>query len=228
MPLPPPLTSIMSAMHRPVYNARLRALVRKITPHIRAGDKVLDVGCGNGTLGKAILDNPACPARVEIEGLERVPRGSEPITVHAYAGPTMPFEDNTYDTVIIADVLHHEPEPDTLLAECARVSRRLVIIKDHQIRGVIAQQRVAFMDWAANAPYGVPCLFRYNTPNGWTKTLNRHGLDPVERLDAMKLYPPVVNTIFGGQLQFMAITRVQDAPQGQLPDEPCVSAEAIS
>jgi SAM-dependent methyltransferase len=228
MPLPPPLTSIMSAMHRPIYNARLRKLVQTITPHIRAGDKVLDVGCGNGTLGKAILDNQACPAEVQIEGLERVPRGGEPITVHSYDGGTMPFPDNTYDTVIIADVLHHEPEPDALLAECARVAKRLVIIKDHQIRGVFAQQRVAFMDWAANAPYGVPCLFRYNTPNGWTQTLNRHGLDPVERLDAMKLYPPVVNMVFGGKLQFMAIASVSEAEQGRLPDEPCVNAEAIS
>lgn len=225
MALPTPLLTLMSAMHRPIYNARLAELVRTITPHIERGDRILDVGCGNGTLGRALLDHPACPAEVTVEGLERVVRGGEPITVHAYAGGRMPFPDDSYDIVIVADVLHHEPKPDDLLAECARISRRLVIIKDHQVQGVLAQQRIAFMDWAANAPYGVPCLFKYNTRNGWTEMLTRHGLEPVERRDSMRLYPPVVNTIFGGRLQFMGVARVAGAG-GRLPDEPCVRAEA--
>lgn len=43
-----PLAPIMTAMHKPVYRARLRALVDLITPHLREGDRVLDVGCGPG------------------------------------------------------------------------------------------------------------------------------------------------------------------------------------
>jgi len=229
MGLPKPIPSIMSAMHRPIYNARLKELVRTITPHIQAGDKILDVGCGNGTLGRALLDHPGCPAEVEVEGLERVVRGGEPITVHAYDGGKMPFPDQSYDMVIVADVLHHEPKPDDLLAECARVSRRLVIVKDHQVQGVFAQQRIAFMDWAANAPYGVPCLYQYNTPNGWTEALARHGLDPVERLDGMRLYPPVVNTIFGGKLQFLSVARVRagaDVGATLTPPDDTLDAEA--
>ncbi|MCL4221361.1 MAG: methyltransferase domain-containing protein [Phycisphaerales bacterium] len=215
MGLPTPFASMMSAMHRPVYESRLRELVRRIIPHLQAEDRVLDVGCGNGTLGKALMDSPGCPQGVRVEGLERVVRGREPIPVHAYDGKTMPFHAAAYDVVIVADVLHHEEQPDRLIAECARVSRRLVVIKDHQIKGLLAQQRVSFMDWAANAPYGVPCLYRYLTPQEWSATLARHDLRVVERLDRMNLYPPGVNAVFGGNLQFMAVARVPAA--GETP-----------
>ena len=118
---------------------------------------MLDVGCGFGALGRAILDSRACPPRVSVLGLERVKRGGgELIEVQAYDGVT--------------DVLHHEEEPDRLISECARVSRRLLIIKDHKLDGPLARWRVQFMDWAANVPYAVPCLYRYNTPDEWAAT----------------------------------------------------------
>ncbi|MCW5763792.1 MAG: methyltransferase domain-containing protein [Phycisphaeraceae bacterium] len=226
MGLPGPLGSLMSAMHRPVYESRLRHLVAAILPHLKQGDKVLDVGCGIGTLGHALMKAPGSPSGVKVEGLERVVRGGEPIPVHGYDGVTMPFADGTYDVVIVADVLHHEPEPDRLIAECVRVSRRLVIIKDHQIRGFCAQSRISFMDWAANAPYGVPCLFRYNTPEQWTQTLDKHGLVAHERWDGMRLYPPVVNFIFGRGLQFMTVSQVPQSGASAREHEVSVGVQA--
>ena len=203
-----PIQRLMAALHAPIYEARLAELVRRITPHLRAGDRVLDVGCGVGTLGKAILGAPGCPEGVRVEGLERVKRGGEPIEVHEYDGRTIPHPDGAYDAVILADVLHHEPDPDRLLDECARVSRRLLVIKDHQLQGPLARTRISVMDWAANAPYGVPCLYRYNTPAQWTASHRRLGARADEELRSMKLYPPGWNLVFGGRLQYMAVLRV--------------------
>ena len=62
--------AVMRRLHEPIYASRLRELVRRITPRLVEGDRVLDVGCGFGALGKAILDHPACPPGVEIRGLE--------------------------------------------------------------------------------------------------------------------------------------------------------------
>lgn len=201
------LTPVMRAMHKPIYESRMRELVRVIVPHLREGDRVLDVGCGNGTLGRAIMNAPGCPKGVVVEGLERAVRGGEPITVHPYDGVTMPMADGSYDMVIVADVLHHEPDPERLLRECRRVSRRLVVIKDHQVAGLLAQQRISFMDWAANAPYGVPCLYRYNTPAQWQQVPVSLGMKVEAEHAGMNLYPAGWNLLFGRRLQYMVFLR---------------------
>ncbi|MFA9478915.1 class I SAM-dependent methyltransferase [Phycisphaerales bacterium AB-hyl4] len=198
----------MRRLHEPIYRARLRELVRQIVPLLRPGDRVLDVGCGAGTLGRALLDAPDCPPDVSVQGLETAPRGDEPIEVLAYDGQRFPLDDGSVDLVIVADVLHHEPEPDRLLRECCRVSRRHLVIKDHKPEGPLGWWRVALIDWAANAPYGVPCLFRYRTARQWRAAFADLRLKLVQERQAMRLYPPVVNLFFGGRLQYFAVLEV--------------------
>ncbi|MDX2132116.1 MAG: class I SAM-dependent methyltransferase [Planctomycetota bacterium] len=209
------LGRLMRAMHAPVYRRRLEVLVREILPALRPNDRVLDVGCGNGTLGRALLDAPGAPPGLVVEGLERVRRGNEPIAVHAYDGGAIPFAARAYDVLIVADVLHHERAPEALLRECARVAGRLVIVKDHRVEGWFSQARVSFMDWAANAPYGVPCLYEYPSRAGWTERARRSGLRAERELHRMDLYPPGWNLVFGGRLQYMAfLTPESQAPAG--------------
>lgn len=201
--------ALMARLHAPVYESRLRALVEAIAPALPENARVLDVGCGNGRLGRALMD--ARPD-IKVEGLERYPRDGAAIPVKGYDGRSMPFSDDEFDAVIAADVLHHEEDPHRLLGECVRVSRNLVILKDHCVRGPLAQQRIAFIDWAANAPYGVKCLYRYNTLDQWRAWLRQHRLAPQTELTAMHLYPPGLNLLFGRKLQYMVIARRESAP----------------
>jgi hypothetical protein len=115
------------------------------------------------------------------------------------------------DVVTIADVLHHEQDEQRLLNECVRVSRRLVIIKDHLIKGALAQQRISFIDWAANAPYGIPCLYRYKTVDGWRTTRERLGLHADKEHIGMRVYPPLFEQLFGGSLHYLGVWRVPAA-----------------
>ncbi len=210
-----PLNLIMRSMHAPIYESRTRALVAAILPHLPEAARVLDIGCGFGTLGKALAD--ADPARrLVVEGLERVRRDGEAIPVTAYDGREAPFADNTFDAVILADVLHHEPDPDKLLDEAARITKRFLIIKDHAPQGPLAHQRISLIDWAANAPYGVPCLFRYFTPSQWRAHFASRQLQIVEERLSMKLYPPFVNLLFGRRLQYLAVT-AKTAPEPRAP-----------
>ncbi|MCH6551002.1 MAG: methyltransferase domain-containing protein, partial [Planctomycetes bacterium] len=183
----------MRGLHGPFYRSRLRELVRQIVGHLERGDRVLDVGCGSGALGRAIMDDPAAPGDVEVVGLERARRGGSLIEVETYDGGRMPYADSVFDVVILADVLHHEEEPHRLIAESSRVGRRVLIIKDHKIDGPLARWRIALLDWAANAPYGVPCLYRCNTRRQWADLHRRHGLEVALEVSSMTLYPPVVN-----------------------------------
>jgi hypothetical protein len=77
----------------------------------------------------------------------------------------------------VADVLHHEANEISLLKECARVWRRMVILKDHARDGLLAQARISLIDWAASSPYGVPCLYRYHSPSEWKAIFAEVGLD---------------------------------------------------
>lgn len=199
------LSALMKRLHQPVYASRERELVRRITPHLQAGDRVLDVGCGTGSLGHAL--QTARPD-VGVAGLERVRRGGELIPVEAYDGRAIPHGPGAFDVAILADVLHHEPEPDRLIRECARVSRRLVVIKDHKLGDLLALQRISLLDWAANAPHGVPCLYRYNTLAEWRESHRRNGLTVVEELESLRVYPQPYEAFLGGGLHYFAVLRV--------------------
>lgn len=205
------LQKLMATAHKPIYQARLQELVTCISPHLKKGDQVLDVGCGSGMLGRSLLDSFSCPSGVKLQGLERFKRGGEPIDVEVYDGNKIPYADKTFDIVILADVLHHEPEPDHLFRESIRVARRLVIIKDHKLDGVFAWLRVSFIDWAANSPYGVPCLYCYRTTAEWTDLRQRYHLKLIKEYNSMSLYPLGVNLLFGRRLQYLAVLAVPES-----------------
>lgn len=216
-PLKRALDALMARMHGPVYRTRITGLVAAIQPHLQENDTVLDIGCGFGDLGRALMDHPDSPQGLVVRGIERAPRPGAKIEIDAYPGDKLPYEDNHFDAVIIADVLHHEPQPDNLLAEAARVAKRRLIIKDHQVKGPLAQPRISLMDWAANSPYGVPCLFQYPSPQGWEDQRNRLGLKPVEVRPGMQLYPAPYKWVFTPALQHFAVidaTSPTPAPAG--------------
>jgi SAM-dependent methyltransferase len=211
------LKKLLSKLHAPVYRNRLEVLTGLLLPHLRDGDAVLDVGCGSGQLGFQLMQQATRKKdHVRVSGLERFPRGGEPIPVTRYDGGRFPFPDKTFDMVIVADVLHHENDPDALLRECVRTSKRFLVIKDHQLAGPLARVRVSFIDWAANAPYGVECLYRYNTPTEWDSIFRKHQLTPLVVYSSINLYPSMLNLLFGRGLQVLAICRVPEKHEGQI------------
>lgn len=209
------ISPVFKLLHGPVYRKRIKVLSTAILPHLQSGDRVLDVGCGFGALGRALMDHPQSPEGLEVTGLERAKRGGEAIPVEAYDGVKFPFEDDTYDAVILADVLHHEQDPDRLLSEASRVARRLVIIKDHKPDGVFAQRRISLMDWAANTAYGVPCLYRYNTLAQWRESHARQGLSVVCEHEKMRLYPWPYGWFFTPALQYLAVLGCRDKAEAR-------------
>ncbi len=206
------IAPLMRHLHKPIYDSRVRVLTKLVASHLVAADRVLDVGCGRGQLARAILESPDCPTGVRITGLELNKFESEVISVEQYGGSRIPYPDDSVDVVILADVLHHAEDPHRLISECVRISRRMLLIKDHKLDGPLAQQRVALLDWAANKPYGNRCLYRYCAIGRWRQWHRRHGLSIEHELCTMHLYPPIVNLLFGRRLQYWAALAVPSAP----------------
>jgi len=202
-------SQLMKRLHGPVYRSRLAGLVEVLVPQLKQADRVLDVGCGNGLLGRALMD--AVPG-LEVVGLERAVRENAAIKVQPYDGVTIPFVDDTFDVVIIADVVHHDPEPLRVLRECRRVAKRLVILKDHKVDGpavTLPYRRICLMDWAANVQYGIPCLYDYPTRAGWHDRFTQIAAPIVHEHQRLQLYPPPYRWFFTPALQYVAVLDAQ-------------------
>jgi 2-polyprenyl-3-methyl-5-hydroxy-6-metoxy-1,4-benzoquinol methylase len=103
------------------------------SPAILDGKDVLDVGCGWG--GKAIrlaestrlraitgFDLPGIFDPSAPEEFARS-RGTENVTFVVGRAEEIPFPDETFDVVIMEDVLEHVADPPVVLSECRRVLR---------------------------------------------------------------------------------------------------------
>jgi len=91
---------------------------------IAKGSKILDLGCGSGVIGKYFQDF----FQAEVIGVDIEDKRVENIPFKIIDGVNLPFADNSFDTVLIAYVLHHASDPMSLLREAKRVTRKNIII----------------------------------------------------------------------------------------------------
>jgi SAM-dependent methyltransferase len=116
----------------------------------RAGERVLDLGCGAGRFVAALRDAGADPVGVELAdgALERARRNVPGADLRALAPDgAIPLEDGSVDLVWCSEVLEHVPDTAGLLSEARRVlatgGRLLVTTPSHELprRALIALAR---------------------------------------------------------------------------------------
>jgi ubiquinone/menaquinone biosynthesis C-methylase UbiE len=124
---------------------RMRAVVADDL-QLRAGDQVLDVGCGTGRL--AIVFSERVGATGSVNGIDpaaemikrassRARKSGVPVSFQVAFAQDLPFADGSFDAVACTLALHHVAEDDQLTAvrEMYRVlkpSGRLLIAEFHQ------------------------------------------------------------------------------------------------
>jgi ubiquinone/menaquinone biosynthesis C-methylase UbiE len=99
----------------------------------RVFKKVLEVGAGDGSILKLLADKNFAPEYYAVEisesGISRIQ--SRNITnlksVQLFDGYHLPFEDNSFDLIILSHVLEHVEHERLLLREIKRVARHCVI-----------------------------------------------------------------------------------------------------
>ncbi len=103
------------------------ALIAETLSPLR-GRRVLDIGCGNGWLLKALAEQGARVAGIDPdETVLDAARSAAPAAFVQHASAeTLPFGDGTVQAAIFLNSLHHVPVPlmSTALAEAARVVGR--------------------------------------------------------------------------------------------------------
>ena len=195
--------SVLDAVHgQYVFGRRVGRIAHHLADLIPAEATVLDVGCGDGTVGSTVMH---LRPDLEIQGIEVAPRPTTHIPVEAFDGESLPYAAKTFDAVLLVDVLHHVEEPLSLLREVTRVARRAVVIKDHLREGLLAASTLRFMDWVGNSRYGVPLRNVYWSQAEWESAFRESALTPVEWRRSLNLYPKPASWLFDRGLHFAAL-----------------------
>ena len=147
------------------------------------GERVLDIGCGNGVVGTYLSESLG----VQITGTDISNYLSCDIPWVSMTGmEELPFPSGAFDVAMLNDVLHHCANPEGVIAEAGRVAGTVLIFED--CRTLLLK----FVDVWVNRLYhtAMPCPLSFQTRNEWLSTFNRLGFAvselPVKR---PKLYP---------------------------------------
>ena len=89
---------------------------------IGTNKKVLDLGGRDGTLTKHFIEkNNVTLADIDENALEYAKRNYKVETMKVDLNQSLPFKDNSFDVVVMAEVLEHLPYPNITLSEIKRV-----------------------------------------------------------------------------------------------------------
>jgi SAM-dependent methyltransferase len=193
--------SFIGRLHNRVFSRRVSILATRISSLLPQGAKVLDVGCGDGTIDVLIMKNRP---DVSITGIDVFIRGNTQIQATSFDGLTIPYPPEAFDAVLLVDVVHHAEAPEILLQEARRVSIGSVIIKDHTKDGLLGGPTLKFMDWVGNARHGVVLPYNYWTKRQWEETFRKLGLSAQYWEDRIHLYPWPATWFFDRSLHFIA------------------------
>jgi ubiquinone/menaquinone biosynthesis C-methylase UbiE len=189
-----------SAHDKAVFHRRIEVLAHNLASLLPQNAKVLDIGCGSGTLALAIL---SIRPDITIEGIDVLVRPNTDIPVREFDGYSIPSPDKAYDIAMIVDVLHHTDDPKRLMAEAKRVAKQTVI-KDHFRDGLLANDTLRFMDWFGNAAHGVRLPYNYLSKSEWLANWSDLGLTVDRLVESLGLYPAPFTWLFDRKLHFVA------------------------
>ena len=191
---------------------RAQFLVEKFLPYIR-GREILDLGCGSGYLGfllkaKHNYQITLIDCKPSISYIRRwliaIPCARtlserHELPYQTYDGRYLPYPDESFDSVLIAFVLHHCENPERLLKEAIRITRKQLII----LEDAPSNKKEKWFSF-------LTCLlasleFRKYYASGWTREqweafFQQHGLEVTHQMSwtgrLLKLLPSFGQSMF--------------------------------
>jgi 2-polyprenyl-3-methyl-5-hydroxy-6-metoxy-1,4-benzoquinol methylase len=144
------------------------------------GEKVLDLGAGNGLLAQEIkrqLDKDVILIDVLDYNYTDLP------LILYNPENKVPLADQEVDTTILYTVLHHANDPKHLLEEATRITKKRLIIKEAYIEKEDFKMTNSFVDWFYNRVIGgedINVPLNFLKVEGWKKLLKTQGFDVID------------------------------------------------
>jgi SAM-dependent methyltransferase len=113
----------LSEHHRPAHGRRTaERWAAHLLPHLRPGMRLLDLGCGPGSITVGLGDG------VDKIGIDLAPVRIDGVPVASANGAALPFAASSFDAIFANAVLQHVATPLALLREARRVARPGAVI----------------------------------------------------------------------------------------------------
>jgi ubiquinone/menaquinone biosynthesis C-methylase UbiE len=201
--------------HKYSHNIRCEILGEKIAEIIISetdcskGVEALDFGCGDMKITSCIHQIIPAINWTGTDILERLENEKFPFQYIKYEECKLPFIDNSFNVIMMCDVLHHiiEKEQSVAIFECLRVGKK-VVIKDCFEKGLFSRFVLQLMDIVGNWAYGVRIPTRYFTKKSFLKFCNNNSIDCHLKVLGIELYnhlPFFIKLISPPDLHFIAI-----------------------
>lgn len=174
-----------------IWGGDVQETLNDILVFLPKSGKVLDLGAGACMFTKLLYDRGYKMTPVDIKDNSFYKDIN--IRSEIYDGKHIKYKDNYFDACIMIAILHHTPDPDALVKEAVRVSKRL-IIKEDVITNIFQRLYTYFIDSLINREWaGHPHTNK--TDLGWQELFKKLGLKIVD-IKYRKSYLFMLNPVY--------------------------------
>ena len=167
-----------------VYNKlvlnKAKKICKEVCPYVVG--TVLDVGAGRGIIAKEVQKAKKTKVHcLDVKDLR-----------DAYH---LPFQDNSFDSVMIVYVLHHTTDPKKVLQECVRVAKKRIIVIEDDAHSKLTK----VLDYTFNKLHGVDVPLNFKTEVQWRDLFKELGLKVIKfkrGIEKQWFYPGVDHFMF--------------------------------
>ena len=147
------------------------------------GEKILDLGAGNGLLALEIKNN----LKKDVILVDVVDYNYTDLPMLLYQQDNkIPLADDEADTTLLYAVLHHTSNPEHVLVEAMRVTKKRLVIMEGYCENDNVRVTNSFFDWFYNRVVGdedINVPLNFLPVKGWEQILNKYGFEVVETKD---------------------------------------------
>ena len=155
--------------------------VKYLFPFLSKKDKVLDIGAGQGYTTKLL--NEKYKIKTTAIDIQKSRRPAPHVKIILYDGKKIPFGDNAFDVSILRAILHHCQNPEELLLEARRVTKKRIFIFEDIYENTWEKLITFFFDSLANIFISGLSINTFRHPHKnrtfkeWLKTFHRLDLE---------------------------------------------------